>query len=259
MASNLNAIQRTTNRSIEGLKRESSSHQDLISQHRGYIDEHKKSILVSNDGLSRLGSRIDKQRETLLEQLTNIRDELSNKIELNDTFYIGQFEGMKENTNKDRNVFQNAMTELRDELSGEMHKETDTLKTYVVTITQKSSAHRETLQDKYDEKIDKIKDVCASYFSKYEKHLLSQQELMQNLEGRQQDWVTTIIKPQEVNSARLYALESRLNEGDKIRNEDNQFHKDTLKKLLFALEQHLSALSGSSPLTKVETANVGSS
>jgi len=28
-------------------------------------------------------------------------------------------------------------------------------------ITNRASAHRETLQEKYDEKLDKIKDVCA--------------------------------------------------------------------------------------------------
>ena len=38
-------------------------------------------------------------------------------------------------------------------------------------ITNKAQAHREMLQEKYDEKLGKIKDVCAQYFSKYEKHL----------------------------------------------------------------------------------------
>jgi hypothetical protein len=37
------------------------------------------------------------------------------------------------------------MTELKDELQGEMHKETDALKTYVVQVTTKGSAHRENL------------------------------------------------------------------------------------------------------------------
>ena len=29
------------------------------------------------------------------------------------------------------------------------------------------------IYEKYDEKLMKIKDVCAQYFSKYEKHLLN--------------------------------------------------------------------------------------
>lgn len=44
---------------------------------------------------------------------------------------------------------------------------------FVTNTTNKASAHRENLQEKYDEKLDKIKDVCAQYFSKYEKHLMN--------------------------------------------------------------------------------------
>jgi hypothetical protein len=50
--------------------------------------------------------------------------------------------------------------------------ETDELKTFVLQTANRASAHRETLQQKYDEKLDRIKDVCASYFTKYENHLL---------------------------------------------------------------------------------------
>ena len=60
------------------------------------------------------------------------------------------------------------MTALKDELSNNMQKEADSLSKYVVEVTKKGSAHRDNLQEKYDEKIERIKDVCASYFSKYE-------------------------------------------------------------------------------------------
>ena len=58
-----------------------------------------------------------------------------------------------------------------------------------------ATAHRENLQEKYDEKLAKIKDVCAQYFSKYEKHLLHQAEMVKALEERQENWVNTLIKP----------------------------------------------------------------
>ena len=35
---------------------------------------------------------------------------------------------------------------------------------------------------KYDEKLKKIKDVCAQYFSKYEKHLINHQTIVKDLE-----------------------------------------------------------------------------
>lgn len=54
-----------------------------------------------------------------------------------------------------------------------MHKETDSLKTYVVEVAKRSSAHRDNLQERYDEKMEKIKNVTAQYFTKYEKHLVN--------------------------------------------------------------------------------------
>lgn len=66
---------------------------------------------------------------------------------------------------------------------------------------------------------------------------------MKSLEARQEDWITTLIKPQEINQARLFTIDSRLNEEEKVRLEDNQFQKETVKKLIFAMEQHLTALS----------------
>jgi hypothetical protein len=53
-----------------------------------------------------------------------------------------------------------------------MQDEIETLKTFVGTITAHAQAHREELQEKYNDKLSKIKDVCAQYFSKYEKLLL---------------------------------------------------------------------------------------
>ena len=55
------------------------------------------------------------------------------------------------------------------------------------------------MQVKYDEKLDKIKDICAQYFSKYEKQLVQTQETCRKLEKRQEDWINTIVKPKEVN------------------------------------------------------------
>ena len=86
-----------------------------------------------------------------------------------------------------------------DEFRGLVNRETEDLKLFVNNITSASQAHRETLQEKYNEKLAKIKDVCSAYFSKYEKHLLNQQDLVKDLEDRQNKWVDKLIKPQEVN------------------------------------------------------------
>jgi len=47
--------------------------------------------------------------------------------------------------------------------------------------------------------MEKIKNVTAQFFTKYEKHLCNQQELIKTLEVRQEEWINKLLKPQEAN------------------------------------------------------------
>jgi len=55
--------------------------------------------------------------------------------------------------------------------------------------------------------------------------------------------VSTLIKPQELNQARLFSIDTRIKEAEQARTEDNQFFKDVIKKLIFAVEQNQHNLS----------------
>jgi hypothetical protein len=43
---------------------------------------------------------------------------------------------------------------------------------------------------------------------------------VKTLEQRQEEWVKKIIQPQELNQARLFAIETRIKEGEKVRQSD---------------------------------------
>jgi hypothetical protein len=60
------------------------------------------------------------------------------------------------------------------------------LQNFVNSQTSEAQAHRDNLQEMYDEKLDKIKDTCAHYFTSYEQHLIYQQDLVKGLEKRQE-------------------------------------------------------------------------
>ena len=47
-----------------------------------------------------------------------------------------------------------------------------------------------------------------------------------------------MIKPQELNQARLYSIDSRIKEGELTRIKDQQYVRDTIKKLIYAMEQN---------------------
>jgi hypothetical protein len=46
-----------------------------------------------------------------------------------------------------------------------------------------------------------------------------------------------LIQPQELNKARLYAVETRIKENEENKMQEFDFLKDTVKKLIFAIEQ----------------------
>ena len=66
-----------------------------------------------------------------------------------------------------------SLKEMKDDVSNDMISEVEKLQAHVREVTDKASAKSMTLQEKYDQKLDGIKDVCAQYFSKYEKHLFN--------------------------------------------------------------------------------------
>jgi hypothetical protein len=45
-----------------------------------------------------------------------------------------------------------------------------------------------------------------------------------------------LIKPQELNQARLYAVETRISENEQIKMREVDFLKETIKKLIYAIE-----------------------
>ena len=92
--------------------------------------------------------------------------------------------------------------------------EVDGMKEYVNNTSVKAEVHRETLQRHYNEKLGKMKEVCSQYFSKYEKYLMNNQELVKSLEEKQDEWIARICKPQEANQARLFSIDQRIKEGE---------------------------------------------
>lgn len=127
---------------------------------------------------------------------------------------------------------------MKEEVLQNQKNEIDTLKNFVRIATEKVNTNNDGIYEKYDEKLKKIKDVCAQYFSKYEKHLINHQTIVKDLERQQEKWVQMIIKPQELNQARLYAIETRIKENEQGKMKDFDFMKETVKKLIYAIEQN---------------------
>ena len=59
------------------------------------------------------------------------------------------------------------------------------MRAYVEKATKEVHSNNDGIYEQYESKLKKIKDVCAQYFSKYEKHLINHQSIVKDLEKQQ--------------------------------------------------------------------------
>ena len=52
-------------------------------------------------------------------------------------------------------------------------QEIEILRNFVMNTTEKVNSNNDGIYDQFEAKLPKIKDVCAQYVSKYEKHLIN--------------------------------------------------------------------------------------
>ena len=79
--------------------------------------------------------------------------------------------------------------------------------------------------------------MCSNYFSKYELDLDELKIRITNLQDKYKDWQRILIEPATINDARLFSVETRLNEEEEMRIREYEYMRDLMKKLLYSLEQ----------------------
>ena len=143
-------------------------------QLRSMLEEQKRAIQSAVSEVGNVKFTLEKVTTTLKTQISDLDTHLSTKMEKINVQVAEELAVVTKSVESIKNECITAVDEIRVEISGGMSSETEQLKTYVIQTANRASAHRETLQKYYDEKLDKIKDVCASYFTKYEGHLVQQ-------------------------------------------------------------------------------------
>ena len=79
-------------------------------------------------------------------------------------------------------MFKQELTKLQETIEKNLDKEVKRLEVFVNQRTDKVQQDNSGIYDRYDEKLKTIKDVCAQYFSKYERHLINHQTIVKDLE-----------------------------------------------------------------------------
>ena len=57
------------------------------------------------------------------------------------------------------------------------------------------------------------------------------------LENKYHEWSKVLIEPLSLNNAKIFSMESRLNEEEELRIKEYNYLRDLLRKLIYSLEQ----------------------
>ena len=116
------------------------------------------------------------------EELTNEKTKLEDRIALAEAsvqdLETALSTKIAEQFQKVNSKIENAEEKLEKKIALETKDTLDKVK----DETKKVNQSNDDIYLKYDSKIKKIKDVCAQYFSKYEKHLINHQTIVKDLE-----------------------------------------------------------------------------
>ena len=184
-----------------------------------------------------LSTRLTKAKDTLTDDLKTAKHVLTFKIEETDKFFNEQVEILQGTIERNKGISKENLSRAKDDLLKTIKSESEQLKSVIVKTKDEVTVQREEAQSKFEDKIRKIKEVSAQFFNKYDKKLTGYDDSMKELEKTIEEFAKLLVKPQEVNQARLFAIETRMKETEDFRLKEISFIKDVFKKLIFALEQ----------------------
>ena len=184
-----------------------------------------------------LSTRLTKAKDTLTDDLKTAKHVLTFKIEETDKFFNEQVEILQGTIERNKGISKENLSRAKEDLLKTIKSESEQLKSVIVKTKDEVTVQREEAQSKFEDKIRKIKEVSAQFFNKYDKKLTGYDDSMKELEKTIEEFAKLLVKPQEVNQARLFAIETRMKETEDFRLKEISFIKDVFKKLIFALEQ----------------------
>ena len=184
------------NETVDAHEDKFSGHNKKIRGNTELLDLHSKDLEFLKAFRIDTGNRLERLDKTVKKNLANaqddtnkLRDELTTKIDDIEKTQMENFESLQLKINETKSNLKADLNSLRDDLTAKQNEEVNKLKDYVITATEKVNTNNGDIYEQYDEKLKKIKDVCAQYFSKYEKHLINHQTIVKDLERQQEQWV----------------------------------------------------------------------
>ena len=105
--------------------------------------------------------KIRATKQAALDELNKVSSELETKIDELDKKTDDNHLDMKNKHHETQMKIKNEIKQVRDEGENNINNQVTQLKQFVQQATEKVNTNNDGIYEKYDEKLKKIKDVCA--------------------------------------------------------------------------------------------------
>eukprot|EP00347_Sterkiella_histriomuscorum_P006612 403352105 len=214
-----------------------SMHNDYILKLQDFQKDTVKfhdSVRVMND---KTHQKIQQEKDNMNMLLELSCSELKQKIQEIDKFTTQQFDSLTINIDLFKTYTKESIEQKELNIMNKTTTYLNEMKVFVDDTATDLNQKRMEIQEKYEKKFNKVKEVITNYFERYDVDLEELKINMKVLNQKYADWSKILIEPTSLNEARLYALETRLHEEEDIRIKEYEYVRDLMKKLIFSLEQ----------------------
>lgn len=122
-----------------------SANSETQVKHRELLDENKHLMIANQDLINKIGTKLERTRDNLQNEIVNVNNDIQAKIDHMDKFYLDQMTAIENVVRSDRTDVKTQIDKTNEAFKAQLQKEIETLKTFVNNITSAAQAHRETL------------------------------------------------------------------------------------------------------------------
>ena len=192
------------------------------------VDLHKKS----DDLAAKMEKQFQSSDKKLTERLSKILERLNfTEREINQSLQIlsKEIERIKYDLNDHMDTkFEHIMHNL--------DKETKTLRETYEELSTNLRLTSQTISQSFKDKMLTIKSMVATYFAKIDSQMSKNMEKVEKIDKGFSQFESNFVNPSKEVEAKIFSMNMRVDQSDRMRESQYQVIKDTIKKLILALE-----------------------
>ncbi|CAI2386369.1 unnamed protein product [Moneuplotes crassus] len=225
------------NKRITDINRTLSSDAKKLYMLREDSDYLQKHLDLAKAKIERFNEQNKKEREILEQKIQTQKNGIADELVTANKRVDQEIDNIKESLTKNKDMILEVIEITKGTIIGDVDDHLENMKLQMDSTKEDIDNSLKHNQEEAHKKVSKIKDICSTYFDKYDKVNAAVEKKFEKVNSTFEEWKEKVIKPLNMSEARLYTVEIRLKEFEGKIYTNFAHSKEMFKKLIFALEQ----------------------